>query len=328
MANGFLFLLADTGPGSSVLRPVIVLALCAVAGLATWLTLPGRREVTWTRIGAVILLAVGLVFGALLFRATTGDPKNAMGPFFWLFALTSLGASVRVITHARPIYSALYFVLTVFATAGLFVLLWAEFMAAALVLIYAGAILIVYIFVIMLASEAATGAVGSATEFVSEHDAYSRSPFFGAVAGFGTLALLLVMIFNHGDGLQKRVIAVSAPIVQHVDEAGVEVAATPSPVVSAEDQAKMDDAFAGSTQALGRNLIEVNPINLQLSALILTLSMVGAITLSRRKIIVSKADALKSVETVTSPNTPVDDDPHSIPVYGTTNPRQKAYPEN
>ena len=34
-----------------------------------------------------------------------------------------------------------------------------------------------------------------------------------------------------------------------------------------------------------------------------------------------------SVETVVGPATPIDDDPHSIPVYGTENPRQKAYPE-
>ena len=65
----------------------------------------------------------------------------------------SVGA-IRVVTHPKPVYSALYFVLTVFASAGLFVLLWAEFMAAALVLIYAGAILVTYVFVIMLAAEA------------------------------------------------------------------------------------------------------------------------------------------------------------------------------
>ena len=82
-----------------------------------------------------------------------------MGVYFWIFSAIALVGAVRVVTHPRPVYSALYFVLTVFATAGLFVLLWAEFMAAALVLIYAGAILVTYVFVIMLAAavDAAAG---------------------------------------------------------------------------------------------------------------------------------------------------------------------------
>ena len=56
--------------------------------------------------------------------------------------------------HPRPVYSAVYFVLVVLATTGLCVLAAAEFLAAALVIVYGGAIMVTYIFVIMLAQQA------------------------------------------------------------------------------------------------------------------------------------------------------------------------------
>jgi NADH-quinone oxidoreductase subunit J len=136
---------------SSPLSPVLILVLCVVAGLSTAVLLPGKRGAATGRLGGAGLVAAGLVLAGLLMRWTID--QGGMSVYFWAFSAIALFASVRVITHTKPVYSALYFVLTVFATAGLFVLLWAEFMAAALVLIYAGAILITYVFVIMLASE-------------------------------------------------------------------------------------------------------------------------------------------------------------------------------
>src|SRR5688500_5995780 len=153
--------------------------------------------------GGVVRLAVGLILGALMARAA----NQRMHFYFWIFSLIALGGAVRVVTHPRPVYSALYFVLTVFATAGLFILLWAEFMAAALVLIYAGAILVTYVFVIMLATQAAptTGGPDGATTparggdgdgtptgptgaprlaALAEYDAVSREPLVAAAVGF------------------------------------------------------------------------------------------------------------------------------------------------
>ena len=52
--------------------------------------------------------------------------------------------------------------------------------------------------------------------------------------------------------------------------------------------------------------------------------MVGAIIIARRRVITEGATA---PDQVTAQATPLSDDPHSIPVYGTENPRQKAYPE-
>ena len=157
-----------TGPAAAVdaatpVAPVVLMILCAAAGVATVMLLPSRREAPLRKVGGVVLLAIALIFAALLVRWTAGSASGGgggMGAYFWIFSAVALVGAVRVITHTKPVYSALYFVLTVFATAGLFLLLWAEFMAAALVLIYAGAILVTYVFVIMLAAEAASPAEG------------------------------------------------------------------------------------------------------------------------------------------------------------------------
>jgi hypothetical protein len=56
--------------------------------------------------------------------------------------------------------------------------------------------------------------------------------------------------------------------------------------------------------------------------------MIGAIVIARRRVMNPEAPVRPTtIETIVGPATPIDDDPHSIPVYGTENPRQKAYPE-
>ena len=128
--------------------------------------------------GARSCLRRGLDPALLLLRWTAGSAEGGMGPYFWIFSTIAIGGAIRVITHTRPVYSALYFVLTVFASAGLFLLLRAEFMAAALVMIYAGAILVTYVFVIMLAAEGSKPKGAAAKDAVAEHDAVEpRSDF-------------------------------------------------------------------------------------------------------------------------------------------------------
>jgi hypothetical protein len=82
----------------------------------------------------------------------------------------------------------------------------------------------------------------------------------------------------------------------------------------------------GPTQQLGKYLSTNQLINLELAGLILTIAMVGAIIIARRRIS-GEIDAPASEDVVLGPSTPQDDAPHSIPVYGTRNPRQKEYPE-
>jgi NADH-quinone oxidoreductase subunit J len=68
---------------------------------------------------------------------------------FYLFAAASIAGAVLVVTHDNPVVSALSLVLTLFSTAVLFVFLLAHFIAAIQVLVYAGAIMVLFIFTVM-----------------------------------------------------------------------------------------------------------------------------------------------------------------------------------
>src|ERR1700748_1791839 len=69
---------------------------------------------------------------------------------FLLFAAVALGSAVVVVTHKSPIYATLSLVLTLFSMAALFILLGAPFVGALQILVYAGAIVVLFLFVIML----------------------------------------------------------------------------------------------------------------------------------------------------------------------------------
>ncbi len=70
--------------------------------------------------------------------------------FFYVFAATALVAAVLLVAFRNPVYSALSLVAAFFALAGLFVLLNAYFLAAVQIIVYAGAIMVLFLFVIML----------------------------------------------------------------------------------------------------------------------------------------------------------------------------------
>ena len=246
-------------------------------------------------IGAIILLIAAAVFAATVVRWSAGKVNGGVGPYFWIFSGIGLVSAIRVITHPQPVYSALYFVLSVFATAGLFLLMQAEFMAMALILIYAGAILVTYVFVIMLAAEATPGGAGT-KKFLSEHDAVAREPVVATLVGFAMMALILYVVFDKYQPL-------GTPDANAVVAAGI------TPV-----------------QQLGTFLFQTQLVNLQLAGYLLTVAMIGAIMIARRQVYMPRDESAGS-EVVHLPNTPVDDDPHSIPVFGTADPRQKEYPE-
>lgn len=71
-------------------------------------------------------------------------------PIFYFFSLTAILSSVAVVTNRRPTYGVLALAVTMLALSGLFILLKAYFVAVVQVLIYAGAILVLFLFVIML----------------------------------------------------------------------------------------------------------------------------------------------------------------------------------
>jgi NADH-quinone oxidoreductase subunit J len=303
-------ILADSVP----LSPILILVLCVVAGVGTVLLLPGRREASFRKIGGAVLLAAGLIFAAILVRLLAGDPHGGMGPYFWIFSAIAIIGAIRVITHSKPVYSALYFVLTVFASAGLFLLLWAEFMAAALVLIYAGAILVTYVFVIMLAAEAAPA---GAMKQGLEHDEVSRDPVIAASVGFALMGVILFVVFDKAGDIKANTTVQTPAVTAASTESAVPVLTT--------RPANLPIA-TGATQELGVYLFQKHLVNIELAGLLLTVSMIGAIVIARRKV-TGETFTPADVDVVVAAATPVDDNPHSIPVIGTRNPRQKEYPE-
>jgi NADH-quinone oxidoreductase subunit J len=247
-----------------------------------------------------VLLAYLVHFAAGSATEGGAGGRGGMSVYFWIFAVIALVGAMRVVTHPRPVYSALYFVMTVFASAGLFVLLWADFMAAALVLIYAGAILVTYVFVIMLAAQARNPASTTIPAQVADYDAYSREPLLASAVGFVLMGVLLLVIFDRATELMPA-------------------AATPT---------AGGEAALGATQQLGVYLFSNQIVTLELAGLMLTVAMIGAVLIARRRVI--HADQPRHAGLggyVVAPMTPITDDPHSIPVVGTENPRQKEYPE-
>ena len=69
---------------------------------------------------------------------------------FWIFAAILVIAATCVITLRNPVHSALFLVLAFFTAAGLWMLLRAEFLAIALVLVYVGAVMVLFLFVVMM----------------------------------------------------------------------------------------------------------------------------------------------------------------------------------
>jgi NADH-quinone oxidoreductase subunit J len=295
-----LALSVDSGAVDTMLPPMVILLLCAAAGVGTVLLLPGPRQSP--KLGTIALTIAGISLALIVFFATAGHVGTDVGPYFWIFAAIAIFGAIRVITHPRPVYSALYFVLTVFATAGLFILMYAEFMAAALVLIYAGAILITYVFVIMLASSAQT-ADNAPLAGLAECDTVSREPFSAACIGFALMGVLFFVIFDRADQIPPSTPPVAGNLMP-------------------------EEKIHGSTQSIGQYLFQEQTVNLELAGLILTVAMVGAIMIARKRVVSIEDNFEPSMETISATATPVDDDPKSIPVYGTTNPRQKAYPQN
>ena len=69
---------------------------------------------------------------------------------FWLFAVVAVISGVLVVANRNPVYSVLFLILTFFNAAGLFVMIGAEFLAMILIVVYVGAVAVLFLFVVMM----------------------------------------------------------------------------------------------------------------------------------------------------------------------------------
>jgi NADH-quinone oxidoreductase subunit J len=179
-----LLLLADAEParglGPFFVENWLVLLPCVLGFVAIYLLLPGIKRIK--PIWGGMLAAFALIFGAaVLIRTGTSTIESLL---FLAFAGIAIAGGIMMITQSNPVHAALSFALVVLSTCGLFLLQAAPFLMAATIIIYAGAIVVTFLFVIMLAQQ----------EGASNADQRSREPFFASVAGCILLASLLCIL--------------------------------------------------------------------------------------------------------------------------------------
>jgi NADH:ubiquinone oxidoreductase subunit 6 (subunit J) len=134
----------------------------------------------------VLLGIAGLVLsGIFLVRTGTVSAETLVETLlFYAFAAIAIVAGVLLVTQQNPARAALSFALVVLSTCGLFLLLAAPFLMAATIIVYAGAIVVTFLFVLMLAQQ----------EGLSSADARSREPLLATLTGFVLLGALLYVL--------------------------------------------------------------------------------------------------------------------------------------
>ena len=276
---------------SAPLMPFYVAAAIAAAGLLLVLR-PGRAAMR--RAGAVIGLAG---FGMLMAQGLklAGPSEGSVStPFYMAFAAIGVIGAVRVITHPRPVFAAIYFVLTVLAAAGIFLMLQAEFLAFALIIVYAGAILITYMFVLMLAHQSPEDEIGRIG--AEDYDRIPREPLVATLLGFFLMASLGSVIERAQklpNTMLQQAKAKEPTATGLARDAGGLASATDGAMVqvrvNAEGDAvrtvQVDPADAvDNVQMVGLDLVAKYPASLELAGVILLMAMFGAVVLARRQI--------------------------------------------
>lgn len=164
---------------------------------------------------------------------------------FYLFAFVAVASGVMVISSRNPVHSVLFLILAFFNAAGLFVLIGAEFLAMILVIVYVGAVAVLFLFVVMMLD----------INFAELRDGFQEYLPIGALIGL-ILVAELVLVFGSW---------IVAP------EAGQALTAPALP----PDQLT-------NTHALGRLIYTHYVYLFQAAGLVLLVAMIGAIVLTLR----------------------------------------------
>lgn len=163
--------------------------------------------------------------------------------FFYLFSAVTIASAVMVIGARNPVHSVLFLILAFFNAAGLFVLLGAEFLAMILVVVYVGAVAVLFLFVVMMLD----------VDFVRMREGFLNYLPVGALVGIVLLAELVLTV----GGWAFSADAVGA-------------APTPAP------------SIASNTAAIGELLYTRYVYFFQAAGLVLLVAMIGAIVLTLR----------------------------------------------
>jgi NADH-quinone oxidoreductase subunit J len=161
--------------------------------------------------------------------------------FFYLFAAVAVASAVMVISARNPVHSVLFLILCFFNAAGLFVLMGAEFLAMMLVVVYVGAVAVLFLFVVMMLD----------VDFVQLREGMLNYLPVGATIGLIVLVELALVLGSWS-----------------IDPSSVSTHASPTPT------------DITNTEALGRILYTDYIYYFQAAGLVLLVAMVGAIVLT------------------------------------------------
>jgi NADH-quinone oxidoreductase subunit J len=166
---------------------------------------------------------------------------------FWLFSGVAIGSALLCITRRSPVASALWLVNTLFNLAAIYVLLDAQFIAAVQVLVYAGAIMVLFLFVIMLLN---LGRAGPSD---------IKGPWGKVIAGAGGLVLVGELI-----ALRK----VTPPWSLQL------------PPGTVENQV----AARGAVRVVAEPLFQGYLVPFEITSVLLLAAIVGAVVLAKRRL--------------------------------------------
>jgi NADH-quinone oxidoreductase subunit J len=218
--------------------------------LAVWILLPNRIPYGKTLGGVLGIISAGLFASDW---PLLGDWTNQS--VFWLLAAVTLGAAVCTICSRSPVYSAIWFALSLLGTAGLFFYNGAQFLGVATIVVYAGAIVVTFLFVIMLAQP----------EGHSDYDRISWGWFpktFSVLAAATMVGLLTFLLGNLRSEAAKPLTA--------------EVAVTTQSRLNASDALLSEHHMAN----LGRHLFAEHLISVELAGTLLLAALVGAVAIA------------------------------------------------
>lgn len=236
-----------------------------VGSLGLWLALPQRIRFGKTIGGVLGIIALGLFASdwPQLF------PWTDQG-VFWLIAGVTIMAAVATITSQSPVYCAIWFALSLLGTAGLFFFNGAEFLGVATVVVYAGAIVVTFLFVIMLASPE-----GHASYDRLSWGWFARSAsVFAAASIVGILTMLLGGLKEQAiiKGRDQAAVAVVAakPAAHGSQPKKRSAKALPTPVFGSQDH----------MANLGRVLFSQHLVSVEVAGTLLLAALVGAVSIA------------------------------------------------
>ena len=203
------------------------------------------------------------------------DVKSAL---FYVFSAVMLFAAFRVITARNPVHAALYLVLAFFQASGIWMLLQAEFLSITLVLVYVGAVMVLFLFVVMMLD---------INIDIIRQGFWNHLPLAATVGAVIALELAAVLLggFRISEPRANAAAQVIAPsaitAAAPIDSASSAVAAASQALPSAE-VGHLVVAQVSNTKALGILLYTEYLYPVQVAALILLVALIAAIALTLR----------------------------------------------